>query len=106
MPWTVYLARCRDGSFYTGITTDPARRVAEHNAGSGAAYTRSRRPVTLVYCELAADRSSALRRERLVRKLSRIEKERLATGGPAEWPDRPTPSVSVTSADPPPEEPS
>ena len=78
----VYLARCGDGSFYTGITTDAARRMAEHNAGSGAAYTRSRRPVTLVYSEPVADRPSALRRERLLRRLSRGEKEKLAAMGP------------------------
>jgi predicted GIY-YIG superfamily endonuclease len=83
MPWTVYLARCADGSYYTGITTDPVRRVAQHNAGSGAAYTRSRLPVTLVYTEPAPNRSAALRREHAIRHLSRREKERLAqTTGP------------------------
>jgi predicted GIY-YIG superfamily endonuclease len=86
MPWTVYLARCADGTYYTGITTDPVRRVAQHNAGSGAAYTRSRLPVTLVYAETAPDRSAALRREHAIRHLSRREKERLAqmTGPVAE----------------------
>jgi putative endonuclease len=84
MPWTVYLARCRDGSLYTGVTTDPERRLAEHNAGRGAAYTRSRLPVTLVYWELVDDRSCALRRERAIRKLTRSAKEMLAAGeGPA-----------------------
>jgi putative endonuclease len=84
MPWTVYLARCRDGTLYTGITTDPVRRVAEHNAGCGAAYTRSRLPVTLIYCELVETRSSALRREQAIRRLTRGEKEALAaSGGPA-----------------------
>ncbi len=63
MAWTVYLARCADGSFYTGITTDLARRLAEHNAGCGAAYTRSRLPVKLAYFESATNRSGALRRE-------------------------------------------
>jgi predicted GIY-YIG superfamily endonuclease len=83
MPWTVYLARCADGSYYTGITTDPVRRMAQHNAGSGAAYTRSRLPVTLVYAEPALSRSAALRREHAIRNLSRREKERLAqTSGP------------------------
>jgi predicted GIY-YIG superfamily endonuclease len=85
MAWTVYLARCADGSFYTGITTDLARRVAEHNAGSGAAYTRSRLPVKLVYFESAANRSGALRREYAIRRLSRREKEVLARrSGPVE----------------------
>ena len=83
MAWTVYLARCADGSFYTGITTDPLRRVAEHNAGTGAAYTRARLPIALVYAEPAADRAAALRREHAIRRLSRGEKERLAeTSGP------------------------
>jgi putative endonuclease len=78
MPWTVYVARCGDGTLYTGITTDPARRLAEHNAGGGAAYTRTRRPVVLVYCEVVGDRSSALRREHAIRRLSRAAKEALA----------------------------
>jgi putative endonuclease len=78
MAWTVYLARCRDGTLYTGITTDPERRLAEHNAGSGAAYTRTRLPVVLVYWETASDRSSALRREHAIKGLSRAAKEALA----------------------------
>ena len=80
MAWTVYLARCADGSFYTGITTNPLRRLAQHNTGRGAAYTRSRLPVALVYVEAATDRASALRREHAIRQLSRGEKERLASG--------------------------
>jgi putative endonuclease len=83
MAWTVYLARCADGSFYTGITTDPARRVGEHNARKGAAYTRARLPIALVYAEPAADRAAALRREHAIRQLSRGEKEKLVeTSGP------------------------
>jgi len=81
MAWTVYLARCRDGTLYTGITTDPERRLAEHNAGSGAAYTRTRLPVVLVYWEAVSDRSSALRREHAIKGLSRAEKEALAALG-------------------------
>ena len=77
MSWTVYLARCSDGTLYTGITTDPVRRIAEHNSGSGAAYTRARRPVSLVYWETVSDRSGALRREHAIRRLSRREKEAL-----------------------------
>jgi putative endonuclease len=80
MPWTVYLARCRDGTLYTGVTTDPVRRLAEHNAGCGGAYTRSRVPVTLVYREQASDRSLALRRERAIKRLTRAEKESLVAG--------------------------
>jgi putative endonuclease len=78
MAWTVYLARCRDGTLYTGITTDPERRLAEHNAGSGAAYTRTRLPVVLVYWEAVSNRSSALRREHAITGLSRAGKEALA----------------------------
>jgi putative endonuclease len=88
MAWTVYLARCRDGTLYTGITTDPERRLAEHNAGSGAAYTRTRLPVVLVYWETASDRSSALRREHAIKGLSRAAKEALAA---LSRPGRPTP---------------
>jgi len=77
MPWHVYVARCHDGTLYTGITTDPARRQADHNAGRGASYTRSRRPVRLVHLEPAADRGAALRRELAIKRLPRREKERL-----------------------------
>jgi uncharacterized protein (TIGR02453 family) len=77
MSWYVYVARCRDDSLYTGITTDPARREAAHNAGRGAAYTRSRRPVRLVHLEPAADRGDALRRELAIKRLTRSAKEDL-----------------------------
>ena len=77
MSWHVYVARCRDGTLYTGITTDPARREAAHNAGRGASYTRSRRPVRLVHLEPAAGRAAALRRELAIKRMSRTEKERL-----------------------------
>ena len=75
MPWTVYLVRCRDGSLYTGIARDAVRRVATHNAGRGAAYTRTRRPVTLAYAESARDHPAALRREWAIKQLTREEKE-------------------------------
>jgi len=77
MAWTVYLARCADGSLYTGIARDAARRISAHNAGRGAAYTRSRLPVALVHAEPAADRPAALRREWAIKRLSRPEKEKL-----------------------------
>lgn len=80
MPWIVYLARCSDGTLYAGVTTDPVRRVAQHNAGAGAAYTRSRVPVTLVYWEEAQDRSEALQREHAIKRLSRAQKEALVEG--------------------------
>ncbi len=74
--WQVYILRCADGSLYTGIARDLDRRIAEHNAdnGLGASYTRSRRPVVLVYAESAADRSSASKREYAIKQLSREQK--------------------------------
>jgi uncharacterized protein (TIGR02453 family) len=84
LPWFVYIARCGDGSLYTGVTTDPVARVAAHNRGQGAAYTRARRPVRLVHLERAAGRSDALRRELAIKRLSRAEKERMLTGRPGE----------------------
>ena len=77
MTWHVYLARCGDGTLYTGITTDPARREAAHNAGRGASYTRTRRPVRLVHLEPAPDRGAALRRELAIKRLPRRLKELL-----------------------------
>lgn len=77
MGYFVYLVECADGTLYTGISTDVARRVAEHNAGTGAKYTRARRPVRVVYVEEAGDRSEASRREFEIKRLSRKEKEAL-----------------------------
>lgn len=76
--WWVYLLRCVDGSLYTGITTDPERRLAEHNSGrAGARYTRSRQPVEMIYREPAADRASASRREYQIKQLPRDAKIQL-----------------------------
>ena len=72
--WCVYMLRCCDGSLYTGATNDLAQRLRVHRSGRGAAYTRSRLPVRLVYSEPAADRSMALRREWALKQLSRTEK--------------------------------
>lgn len=77
MTWFVYVARCGDGTLYTGVTTDPSRREAAHNTGRGGAYTRTRRPVRLVHLEPAAGRGPALRRELAIKRLSRAEKERM-----------------------------
>jgi putative endonuclease len=76
-PWFVYILRCADGSYYTGITTDPPRRLAQHNAGRGCAFTARRLPVQLAYCEPHPDRSSARRREIQLKPLSRANKEQL-----------------------------
>ena len=77
--WTVYILRCADDSLYTGITTDINRRLQQHNEDdrSGARYTRARRPVTLAWTEMAADRSIASRREQAIKKLSRKNKLKL-----------------------------
>jgi uncharacterized protein (TIGR02453 family) len=80
MPWFVYVARCGDGTFYTGVTTDPAARERAHNAGRGAAYTRSRLPINLVHLETAAGRGTALRRELAIKRLTRREKEAMVAG--------------------------
>lgn len=75
--WSVYILRCADGSLYTGVARDVAARVKAHGGPRGAAYTRARRPVQLVYQEQAVDRSAALRREYAIKQLTRVEKERL-----------------------------
>lgn len=73
----VYMLRCGDGSLYTGFAMDPERRLAVHQSGRGAKYTRSRLPVELVYREEFPDKSAALRREAAIKKLSREEKLQL-----------------------------
>lgn len=80
MGWFVYMLRCRDGSLYTGCTTDLTRRVAAHNAGTGAKYTRARRPVTLVYAQPCGDHTAALQREAAIKRLPKAQKERLVAG--------------------------
>lgn len=72
--WCVYILECADGSLYTGITNDLTARIATHNAGKGARYTRSRLPVELVYSETATDRGTASSREAQLKSLSRAEK--------------------------------
>lgn len=81
--WFVYVLRCADGSFYTGITTDVARRLEEHNGSDrlGARYTRVRRPVSLAYMETVASRAEATRREAAIRKSGRVGKARLCEEG-------------------------
>lgn len=70
----VYIVECADGSFYTGWAMDVTRRVAAHNAGRGARYTRARRPVKLVYVETCASRAAAMKREVTVKRLPRAKK--------------------------------
>ena len=73
----VYVVECADGTLYTGYTTDVERRVAEHDAGEGAKYTRGRTPVELVHVESFDSQSAAMSREWEIKQLSRTEKERL-----------------------------
>lgn len=76
--WWLYMLECADASLYTGICTDPVRRVKEHNESSkGARYTRARRPVSLRLLTPAGDRASASRLEAKVKRLTRQQKERL-----------------------------
>ncbi len=74
MSWRCYLLECADGTLYCGITNDLDKRLAAHNAGEGAKYTRSRLPVRLAYQESCADRSAASKREREIKALPRAEK--------------------------------
>ena len=79
--WWVYIVECADGTYYTGITTDVQRRLSEHNYSfRSAKYTRSRRPVSLVYSEEALNRSEASKREYKIKKLSRQKKFKLIEG--------------------------
>jgi putative endonuclease len=89
-PAYVYLVRCADGSYYTGWTTDLARRVATHNRGAGARYTRSRRPVTLAYYETLPDATTARKREARLRRLSHAAKDALAQAHSATIPQEET----------------
>lgn len=75
--WYLYILRCKDGSLYTGITTDVGKRLEAHRAGKGAKYTRGRGPLELVYREECGTHSEALKRELQVKALSREEKIQL-----------------------------
>ncbi len=75
VPWFLYILLCKDGTLYTGITTDLARRVQQHNDGSASRYTRSRLPVKPLYSEFCRGRSQALKKEYAMKQLSRKEKK-------------------------------
>jgi len=75
-----YILECVDGTFYTGWTTDPQRRVTQHNKGTGAKYTSTRRPVKLVYLETLSTRTDAMKRELAIKKMKRTQKSKLAEG--------------------------
>jgi len=78
--WHVYLVRCSDGSLYCGITNKLKLRIAAHNCGKGAKYTRSRGPVTLAWSRRCKTKSDALKLEYRIKQLTKAEKERLAAG--------------------------
>jgi putative endonuclease len=76
--WFVYIVRCQDQTLYTGITTDPKKRITAHNsAAGGAKYTRSRRPVSLIYLEETTSRSAASKREYAIKQMSVAQKNAL-----------------------------
>jgi putative endonuclease len=77
MSFFCYILECAGGSYYTGWTTDPQRRLRQHNAGRGARYTRMHRPVRLVYVEPQPDQSSAMRRELAIKAMPRTRKKAL-----------------------------
>ena len=82
MAYSLYILRCADGTYYTGITTDVARRLSEHNglSGSGAKYTSARRPVEIVYEASFPSRSEALKEELRIKQLTRSQKQELISG--------------------------
>ena len=77
MSWYVYILLCADGTLYTGCTANVEKRVATHNLGRGAKYTKGRLPVKLVYSEDMPSKSDALKREATIKKLSKSEKLKL-----------------------------
>ena len=80
----MYIVQCRDGTYYTGITDDLSRRLAEHNAGKGAKYTRGRGPVELRYSKILSSKSDALQEEYRIKQLTRGEKSALCNQYPQE----------------------
>ncbi len=77
MDWTVYILECADGSYYTGIAKDVEARLHAHQTGRGAKYTRTRRPVTLMYTEPAGEQGDAMRRELAIKRMRKADKARL-----------------------------
>ena len=80
-----YIVECSDGTYYTGWTTDPERRVKQHNKGVGAKYTSTRRPVKLVYLEPQSTRTDAMKRELAIKKMKRVQKSKLIEGYEAKY---------------------
>lgn len=82
MTWIVYILECADGSLYTGITNDLARRMREHSSGRGAKYTKRRGPFTVRYTELLDSKGAALKREAVIKSLDRTAKIALLEAAP------------------------
>lgn len=78
--WYVYILLCGDGSYYTGITTDVQKRLETHKKGKGAKYTRGRGPLSLLYVETLANKSEALKREHVIKQLTKKKKTDLING--------------------------
>ena len=89
MSWQVYMILCTDDSLYTGISNDVERRFSQHAGQRGAKYFRGRLPKRLVYLESGHSRSTASRREAVIKKMRRTEKERLIQSERNEFSDRP-----------------
>lgn len=89
MAFYCYILECADGTYYTGWTTDPARRLRQHNKGQGARYTRTRRPVRMAYVEEQPNRAAAMRREIQIKRMSRQAKGKLIR--PEQMTDQPVP---------------
>jgi putative endonuclease len=83
--WSVYILRCRDGTFYTGIAKDVKARFDAHRAGRGAAYTKTHPPIQIAYAERGFTRSEALRRELSIKGLTRQKKQSLVKSGRGFW---------------------
>lgn len=83
----VYILLCNDKTFYIGTSNNVKKRVATHNAGKGAKYTKTRRPVKLMYTEELENKSQALKREIAIKKLSRLQKENLLKSNGINWRD-------------------
>ena len=77
MEYSVYIVKCNDGTLYTGISNNVDNRVTKHNSGKGAKYTKTRRPVCLVYTKVIGTKSDALKEEYRIKQLSRPEKLKL-----------------------------
>jgi putative endonuclease len=75
--WLVYIAKCKDGTFYTGCTNDLGKRLKKHNNNVGAKYTKGRTPIKLIYTEMNLNKSQALQKEHEIKQLSRQEKIKL-----------------------------